>query len=567
MDQRHSVKITGSSTRTTSPGCWSRCSAFLCRVYYAARFFLRRRCWGANADDLLDYTLMSGDELDFQVGQFVTTLQKRQKMRSYGAVFLAGLGLSAVLATALFDRTLISFFRGETTITGDLHYLPSHTVDPGIFTQMDLKRVHQELLPSWAIVSGRMGMHSNRQISQRAFEMLIEEVGKDPNLGELLNEMQLIVSTRQYLTEADRMQYLLWAWNDYLARHGQPYWVRGNAHYTQYNAFFYMKTYHVLDRPEVNVGRHRYPVGLVTRIDVKDTREPYLGAASKRERGAFVVVDRIHDFVVDRIWPVFDASDDQQLDPVASAFAKHIRHNALLSLAPEDMMLLVQTAPQRRAMMRAIASINSREHCSGNVIVGGVPWDGIKAPDLELLESVADAWASDPCPAVTLGEAYQMINASLQLRQTPGLQDAVGGLVSWLARSVAIHEVRHIADSDQFDGLAKPLECAGCPAAMSTVVRAETSAYLASLAWSDAPATALYQACQSVYHTQSAHGLALHFILDQLDLHCEMEPPANLAQRARQLEQDLFGRADAISFTEFFPQRLVLPQETLAEHF
>ena len=42
------------------------------------------------------------------------------------------------------------------------------------------------------------------------------------------------------------------------------------------------------------------------------------------------------------------------------------------------------------------------------------------------------------------------------------------------------------------------MACTACPERMPTVVRAEISAYLATLAWSEVPYSALFQACRSV---------------------------------------------------------------------
>ncbi|MFH1808985.1 MAG: hypothetical protein ABIJ09_09590 [Pseudomonadota bacterium] len=498
-------------------------------------------------------------ELHNEVEHFTRRLRRTVwlKLRAAQVVLVA----SAVLfvATVHYDQRVTSFLRGETDLFGNLRFLPTHPPDPRVLSHINFKLVHEKLLPEWVAAEGSAGMYRDPYQAEAAFQALLAEVGRDPNLDALLQELRLRLVTRQFIDRAERIKYLLWAWNDYLQRNGQRFWVRGTAHRSTYNAFFSLKTYDLLARPQVQVAGQQYRISLVTRIDRRDVREPYLGAASKNENTAFVVVDRLHDFVIDHLWPVLDGEAGALRDPVDAAFAEAVVFEALVHLDEASLRPVATTAHHRRAMARAIDGINRRQSCSGSYVAGSIPLAGLEADVLEQVQDIAERSWLDACPAVTLVEAEVFASSTRALATTEDLAEALGTLAAWLAQGVTVHEVRHMADSDLADGLDQPLPCARCPASMDTEVRAEVSAYLSTLAWSGSPATALFQACHSVRDDDGAHGRALNFLLAQLDVSCTRSPPPFLADRARALERELFERSQPVRLGADFPQRVLLP--------
>jgi len=105
--------------------------------------------------------------------------------------------------------------------------------------------------------------------------------------------------------------------------------------------------------------------------------------------------------------------------------------------------------------------------------------------------------------------------------------------------------VRHVADDLDLDD-EDALPCAICPVGTPLTVRAEVSAYLAELAWSESPSVELLDACVTRSQGDSAHGRAAEIVMDAGDWSCTEAPPADISATARALEQRAFGRSDAI---------------------
>ena len=76
-------------------------------------------------------------------------------------------------------------------------------------------------------------------------------------------------------------------------------------------------------------------------------------------------------------------------------------------------------------------------------------------------------------------------------------------------------------------------------------MRAELAAYLAELAWSEAPEIAFFDACLVAEADQTAHAEALAILFDAAHWSCAAIPD-ELSTRARALEQDAFGRSEEI---------------------
>jgi len=498
------------------------------------------------------------EELEQIIQTFTRQFQRRLRWKKRASVCLIVLACCSLFMAAHHDRNLASFMRGEIDLFGELRYQPEHGVDQVALASIDFDRIHSELMPQWINLAGRTGMYVNREREAHAFSELEQEVAADPNLSALLSELNLRFAMRQYLRDSQRTHYLLWAWNDYLRRQEVPYWIRGRSNRSRYNAFFAIKTYDVLSRPRVAVGERGYRIGMVRRADDPNVIEPYLGAASRSARGAFVVVDSIHDFVVEEIWALLGATEALPLDPGQRAFATAVREEAVAQLPAWAVEIIVRSAEQRWDLNHAIDSLNTREACTGNRVTGVVLWKGVEPTKAERLQELAQMWEGRRCPAITVAEADELATASRTLQQTAGLPEALSVLAAWMARAITVHEVRHLADSDRVDGRAGLIPCPGCPPEMPTLVRAELSAYLATFAWSEAPHSALYQACRAVEQDFDAHSAALRFILDELFLSCEQPPPADLPTRARALERELFERSDRIALHDDFPEQLEL---------
>jgi hypothetical protein len=157
------------------------------------------------------------------------------------------------------------------------------------------------------------------------------------------------------------------------------------------------------------------------------------------------------------------------------------------------------------------------------------------------------------CPSVEFEEADAIREATDTL-QTDSAEAALEATLAYLSRVITIHEARHHADQKRNEGDDRAPTCESCPKAMSAATRAELSAYTASMAWSETPAVALFQACKA--NPSGAHRRALGYYLDQLGTLCDQPLPPDLRSRSQKIEESLFGRSDDITLPEDFPERL-----------
>jgi hypothetical protein len=177
---------------------------------------------------------------------------------------------------------------------------------------------------------------------------------------------------------------------------------------------------------------------------------------------------------------------------------------------------------------------------------------GFARDDLDEWRSVASSAGTGICPAITYGELDVLRDASWAIAHTAGVREAVHTLSAFAARAVAIHEARHVLDFDA------KLTCSDCPSWASESVLLETSAFLASLAWGDAPAVAAFELCELVNESDSMMYRRAAWIITERVLPggCEGGPPADLRERAAALEHELFGRSERIELPADFPAQL-----------
>jgi len=480
----------------------------------------------------------------------------RRRLRA-GAVLLALLGATGT-ALALFWAPIARYWRGETDGSGAPVYEARHEAKPA--ANIDWRRVHATLIPRWLIARGR----SHRSLSQhgiadfddaarahRAFTELRFAVRSDPNLVAILDELE--AKGEDPVEHAGRIDYLLWAWNAYLDRHDVPWRLEANLHLSRDGeATFVTRSYEILGDLRDDAGRR---VRLLRRADLTNVDEGFLGHSPGRDEGALVILDETLRFAVRHVWPMLNPGLDAYLPTEQRAVAGPVRSR--LRLDPAERERLRETAVDQLALVEVAASIHARAECGSRFRVWGLPWNGLAPPDQNALISALDRSRGRECPEVTLGEAARMIGASERLGQTPALADAVESLGTWVARAVAIHELRHVADG----GAA--VECAGCPESMDGPTRAELSAYLATFATDEVAHVAALQACamQPEAHEGSLqpHALALAFALPRLlPDGCDGAIPEDLAERALHLERALFGERERVRIPESFPSRIPL---------
>lgn len=484
--------------------------------------------------------------------------------RRHGWWVAVGLLLASTFLIASRIPGVQAWARGELDWRGRRSYTPAHA--PAL-ERVDLPRVHAELLPRWLVAQGKRAAGEGVDEELAAFEALRAAVAADANLAALLHELHELSSPSRLGAAPRRALYLTWAWSHYLDRQGAPFLVLGSVRSQGFGPLFVATIHRVHVDAAVVVGTGSHRVRITSRIDGTNVREAYLGAAG--EDDAVVVLDRLRDFAIDEVWPLLDPWLELRTS-TQRGFAAAIREEARARLSGEATQRLRHTAAARGSMVEVVRAIESRRRdCDSGFHLGDVPWSGASPAQLQRLAGVADRHAGRSCPGITADEVATLERATLALHadatQGLGLEAALEELVALTAEHVVIHEARHLADATHADGFDEPLPCASCSPSMGITARAELSGYLASLAWSSAPALALFQACRSLAPDQGKplepgepHRDALELLQRRMGAVCFEGPPHELQALARHLEHEMLGRSDAIALPESFPRRLPL---------
>lgn len=489
--------------------------------------------------------MLSHDELG-DLDQYEKVLERRRRRNRIVWIGLAVIGIALLVAWRS-HGVIWGVMKGESNLWGERAFAAKHL---GALEKIDVDQVHREFLPSWVIAAANKDLRGGKELEATRWNALEEAISADKNLLELAVEMRQIVRDGDVVESVERLSYLMWAWTKYLDENGSRYVVQSNVAVTAANRFFYVKVYERLDDVQVGLADDVYRTRIVRRVDRTNVREQYLGATSKGADGAIVVVDRVLEFATDRIWPAFEPSLDERLDPKTRPWAPVIREEARSHLGAEIFEILRETAEARLDIVEAIEAIHARHECGSSFVISEVPFDGLSDRSLQTVERFAGKAGEAPCPDIKPDEARLLRAATETLRDSEDLEAAVQKLVFWLSRSVAVHEARHVADDRLENGLEEPLDCSACPEDMPAVVRAELSSYLASFAWAKSPQTAFFQACDATQDGHGAHAMAMQMILDGLGTTCDRGSVEGLAEKARRFEEEWLGRSNAIVVPE-----------------
>lgn len=423
---------------------------------------------------------------------------------------------------------------------------PELPVDPGALEGLDLHRVHAQLIPAWFIALAHSPTESSRVL--RPYRELQAGVAADPQLLALVVELHTLVAQDPW-ANAERIFDLTDAWNEHLTAMGQPWHLESNVVDMGEGPFFYTKGYRIEADLLAVVEGADTPLRVLRRVDETNVREGYLGMVVQGRDQALVMVDRVRELALDELWQLTDPDLDPDLSAREAAFAPWVRSEVQGALAPELAAALQQTARARWELRSAAMAINLRQACGSTLAVNHVPWQGLAKGELDDLERLAQAGGGRPCPGITMDELDTMRDATRRIRDAVDLEPALGALVAWAARGTAVHELRHVADSRSFGEEAPP--CRGCEDLSRAAIR-ESSAYLASLAWSGAEYTTLFQACGQ---TGGSHAAAVGWIGAKLGDACN-HPGPDLAALAALVEGRRFGERGRLVLPEGWPEAL-----------
>lgn len=425
-------------------------------------------------------------------------------------------------------------------------FIPEH--EPNL-DAVDLDHVHRELWTEYIVAASRAipGVPDDRLDPART--ALREAIAPDANLIALFDELDGIVTTDR-LRGVGPQRRVVWlgrAWNHYLDQQGRDFFVHAGT-IDGSRPMFYAHVYRVVGDTEGTVADESLRVRAVSRLDRLNLKETYLGYASNADEGAVIITERVVELALDRIWPLLD---EQGRDRLAQVFAPMVTAEVRRSLPGEAFEVLAQTAAMRRAMVSAYDAIRDRRGCS-RLWIPRAPWSGYSRDELDQMSEFVD---TGRCAGIRDDELSALWKASEALQDREALRVALEQLSAWVARSVALHELRHVADDAQYDP-DDNRPCGPCISSDPPVVRSEAAAYLAEIAWSDSPAMTLYQICQTTSEGQGAHARAREVVMQGLRASCLDGVPAQLTQTARALEVAEFEHADPIALGDGFPKQL-----------
>ncbi len=478
--------------------------------------------------------------------------RRRVRWRFGVAVLVLLAGLATLLRRVPAVR---SWLQGEIDWRGQRIYEPRF---PEAVEQVDLRRVHTELLPRWMIARSRRTRGQDAEAERQAWQQLHTALTPDQNLADLAEQWRALSNPEALAQDPRRALYLAWAWSRYLDEHEAPFLVHGTVRGTSFGPILSAVIYRVYADAPVRLGAGRYRVRLVSRMDRTNLREQYLGAAGHDD--AVLVIDRLREFAMADVWPLLDPW--LELRPAGRRnHARPIRAEARAQLSPDALARLAASAGARWQITRTLQQIDGRRFsCNSGFHINEVPWDGFGPERIERLRAIAERHADRSCPGITEHEVQTLAQATEDLDADPALEAALEELIAWTAQHVAIHEARHLADAELVQGFDEPLWCASCAEGMGISARAELSGYLASLAWSPSPALALYQACRSLASEHRVHGSghgqphrnALELLQRRIGPVCLDGPPPNLRRLARHLEVEMLGRSEPMALPEGF---------------
>lgn len=471
-----------------------------------------------------------------------------------------GLGLAVALIASVtamdaHGRSVRSFVRGEVDLDGEPRFEPEHPPDPEALARIDFERVHAVLIPTWTIALANATSPYWRRHADDRFQELADAVAPDPNLHALLTRTHQTLRSDP-IGQAHRLDYRLWAYNDYLDRQRVPWRLEAALVLGEERAIFHTFSYEVVADARTREG-HR--LRLLRRADPTSSVEGWLGKTGPPEEGAMVLMRRVLHFTVRHVWPGMHPALDARRPAEERPWLPPVRSEVADALDEESLRVLRETAVDQQALIEVAAAIEARAECGSRFRLHALPYNGLSGASLRsIYRALARSQARPDCPEITIDEAARIVGASERLAQTDGLEDAVERLAMVVARSVAVHELRHVADGEA-------LACPGCPEGLDGLAREEVSAYLSAFADPDTGYLALLQACSSPV-APTLHSQAMQRVIEAvLPLGCTGPTLLGLDIFAGAIEEELFGPRPRVVLPELPDRVPLLPRARRAQ--
>ena len=482
---------------------------------------------------------------------------ERRKILAFGAALLV-LGWGAVEGIDRYGSDLDSFLRHEIDWWGETVYWPEAPIDRAAIDQIDLERVHARLIPRWALLVAQADDATGRAQATYAFRELRDAVAPDANMVALITELHRLTS-HDVVRHSHRIDYLLWAWGDYMDRVGAPYrletTVRRRRSGEHERLALLPRSYRVIADERNDHGSR---VRVLDRMDPLGITETWLGRTGYEPDGAMLVGERMLHFAVHRVWPLLDLQIAPRRPEGERGLARGVRDEVQALLSPAHFAVLVRTAEDLQVLAETTEQIHERHSCGAHFTVWDLPYRGLSRRSVNNIVLALRQSEGEPCPDLTLEEAAAIVGAAERLALERNLPAALEALVSVVARSVAAHELRHVEDGPVDD-----IACPGCPVGTQPEVVAELSAYFAAVGSPHVGYLSALQLCtRPVPEDEShmrPHDLAVALATDQLfEGGCRGTIPDDLPNHARVVEDRYFGRRLDAELPRHWPESIAV---------
>jgi hypothetical protein len=379
---------------------------------------------------------------------------------------IVGLAMLGVLLVAMGAGALYLLNRSRIAAEDAPTDICMATTDP---SGVDWPSIHQTLLPTAFI--------ERSDASRQAVLAALPAGGRE---SELIGEFLQITVTVDDANSQLRASQLIDEWNTLLWSRGVPWRLALPMDPRLLAQGPLAMSYCVVAAASASVDNGEpVPVFVTSRQDNIGIRESYAGHAGDVEQAAVILGQRVADIAWNIVWPALATPDETSTD-YETAFHTLVTRELESLLGAETLTVLVETAEARRALVRFRDSTTERNGCGGGMMIATIPLRGFADDEIVSFREIATPDHVGGCPAMTISEFEQVRAASSALRQRSGVRAAVDALTAQVARSVAVHEVRHVADIR----LAGGRTCAACSHVPERAY-VEMSAYGASFSAAD----------------------------------------------------------------------------------
>jgi len=275
-----------------------------------------------------------------------------------------------------------------------------------------MELVHGQLFPAWVISLQHKPHSIGHASAERAFSALRSEGGEEPNLGALLDRLHEKVMDGSYDFNGE-LQELVKGWNDCLAEGSVPFRLEFHVERSVRGRRHRVRCYRVVAKVDIPKAGSTQQVLVLARQDRTNLVEGFLRHTSAEPDTALVMTDRIAEYTLKHIWPLFDLPTESS----SSDLPARIRQEARQALSESTIDTLRRALSVRRRLEAELLELSRRRSCGAALLIERVPWNGLSERALALMNRVAQKNQRRGCPRVTQSDADHVNTLSQRLRE------------------------------------------------------------------------------------------------------------------------------------------------------